>query len=337
MDLVAVQPYVELADYLAEERFAAHLDRLADRVEALRRSPEAVVVFPEDIGTFLALLAAPPEVRSASTLDHAFGLIGRRAWAPLLATMARLRTRSLRRAFFHWAAPTVYGAWYRTFARLARRLDAVVVAGSALLPDNALGYTSDRFQSRGGPVYNLSLTFGPDGRVRAVTKKRNLVPTQEDVLDLTPGTAPLPDPVPVGALRLGTAICYDAFVRPHTDREPGFTPLVPLLAARGVDLVAQPAANPWPWEEPWVFAGPGDHRRRCQQWEEESLPAAMQAETRIRAGITAHLLARLFDVRFEGPSAIYIRDGDHVRAVAVAPRADAHPEAETVVAYTLPL
>lgn len=337
MDLVAVQPYVEVADYLTEERFAGHMSRLADRIEALRRAPEAVVVFPEDVGTFLALLAAPPEVRTAATLDAAFGLIGRRAWAPLLATMARARTPSVRRAFFHWAAPTVYGAWYRTFSSLARRLEAVVVAGSALLPENALGYGSDRFQSRGGPVYNLSLTFGPDGRVLAVTKKRNLVPTQEDVLDLAPGPDRPPEPVPVGPFRLGTAICYDAFVRPHTPGEAAFTPMVPLLADRGVDLVAQPAANPWPWEAAWVFAAPGDRRRRREQWEDESLPAAMRADPRIRAGITAHLLARLFDVRFEGPSAIYVREGDQVRAVAVAPRADAHPDAETVIAYALPL
>ena len=337
MDLIAVQPYVELADYLSEDRFAAHMGRLAARIEALRRTPEAVVVFPEDIGTFLALLAAPTEVRTAPTLDAAFRLIGGRAWAPLLAAMVRLGTLSIRRAFFHWAAPTVYGAWYRTFSDLARRLKAVVVAGSALLPDNAAGYDSDRFRSRGGPVYNLSLTFGPDGRVLAVTKKRNLVPTQEDVLDLAPGPDEPPQLVRVGSWRLGVAICYDAFVRPHTGREPAFVPLVPVLAERGADIVAQPAANPWPWQEPWVFAQPGDRRRRSDQWEDESLPAAMRADPRIRAGITAHLLARLFDVHFEGPSAIYVREGGQVRAVAVAPRADAHPDAETVVAYTLPL
>jgi len=336
VDLVAVQPYMTLDDYRSEEAFRAHMERLAGRVENERRHEHALVVFPEDLATFLAMAAAPDVLAGVGTLDEAFSRIGRRFFGPLLAVMLRRRTVHVSVAFFHHVAPLVYGAWFRTFARLARRLDATVVAGTALLPLNRLGYATDRFQAEDGRVYNLALTFAPDGTVVNVTTKKNLVPTQEDRLHLARGAATPPEVFAVGPATVGVAICYDAFVQPHTDQEPSFRPETPRLAEAGAVVVAQPSANPWPWEDGWVFARPGDHRRRRQQWQEEGLLEAMRRDSRIRAGVNPHLLATLFDVHFDGQSAIYARQGDTVTAVRVAARGDARPEAEAVVAWSLP-
>lgn len=336
MDLMAVQPYVTLADYQSEEAFAAHMLRLGEEAARLRRHDDCLLVFPEDLATFLALLGAPADVGQAATLDEAFTLLGRRRPGPLLREMVRHRTRHVSVAFFHDAAPQVYGAWFRTFSQLARRLQMTVVAGSALLPQNRLGWGSDAFASRDGRIFNLALTFSPAGAVINVTLKRNLVPTQEDRLHLSPGPPSSPTPFPVGPAQVGVAICYDAFVAPHTGREPGFAPQTPLLAAAGATVVAQPSANPWPWEEAWIFAGPGDRRLRREQWQEEGLLAAMRRDARIRAGVNAQLLAALFDVHFDGQSAIYAREGDTVTAVRTAARSDADPDAETVIAWSLP-
>jgi predicted amidohydrolase len=334
--LSAVQPYMTLLDYTSEEAFFAHMHRLLQAADAGRSSDAAIVVLPEDLATFLALLGAPERVRELGTLDEAFALLGRAQLAPLARTMLARRTFRIPVAFFHLTAPVVYGAWHRTMSRLAREFHITLVGGSALLPENGLGYTSDKFRASGGAVYNLALTFGPDGRVVAVTRKRNLVPTQEDRLYLSRGPAIPAAPVPVGNHRLGVAICYDAFVTPHTSREPGFEPLVPKLAALGADIIAQPSANPWTWTDAWVFAQASDHRSRREQWQQEGLLEAMRREPSIRAGINPQLLATLFDTHFDGQSAIYVREGDTVLPVVEAAQGDARPDAETVIGWSLP-
>lgn len=336
MDLFAVQPYMTLSDYASEDAFFHHMDRLLNAMEDLRRAEPAVVVLPEDLATFLALLGSPPGVREQETLDAAFLLIGRAQAGPLVRVMFGRRTFRLPVAFFHLAAERVYGAWYRTMSQLARAHRVTLVSGSALLPDNRLGYGGERFEAQGRHVYNTCLTFGPEGQVLSVSRKRNLVPTQEDRLYLSRGPELPPAPVPVGQHRLGIAICYDAFAKPHTSHEPGFDPVVPKLAAQGVDIIAQPSANPWPWSAPWVFRQGKDHRSRREQWQQEGLWESMRREPSIRAGINPQLLAALFDTHFDGQSAIYVREGDTVLPVVEAAQGEASPDAETVIGWSLP-
>jgi predicted amidohydrolase len=335
IDLIAIQPYMTRDDYLDPNRFYARMLDLGRRARAHRRGDHALVVFPEDLATFLALAGSPPGVRNAESLDAAFSIIGRQRAFVLLGAMARHRTLSLKAAFFVTAAARVWPPWHRAMAAVARELEAVVVGGSALLPENRLGPGSVDYAPQDAHVYNLALTFGPDGHVLAVTRKHNLVPTQEDRLGLTPG--PLTAPVfPVGPLLAGTAICYDAFRVPHTDREPRFQPLVPALADAGARIIAVPSANPWWWNAPWVFPRPRPLTRR-EQWEEEGLKASMAADPRILAGVNPQLLLTLFDVHFDGRSAIYARRGDRVETVAEAPSGALSPDAETVIGWSLPI
>ena len=338
IDLFAVQPHMTLDDYRDADAFSTHMLRLVDGI-ANRLHEHALVVFPEDLATFLALGAAPAGLDGVATLDEAFAQLGRKLAARLLWSRARYRTGSLEAAFLLTAAPRVYRAWYTTFSAVARATGATVVAGSALIPENRLGYGSAEYAPQDGRVYNLSLAFGPDGRVVDHTAKVNLVPTQEDVLHLTPSTAPR-TVYRAGPATVGTAICYDAFLVPHSNREPGFRSQVTPLADLGATIIAQPSANPWRWEEPWSRSGlPGraDGRLRREQWREEGLAAAMRADPRIVAGVNPQLLTSLWDVHFDGRSAILVRQGDRVDTVAQAPRADCHPDSEAVIHWSLTL
>jgi predicted amidohydrolase len=201
------------------------------------------------------------------------------------------------------------------FARFARRHGAWVVAGSALLP-------------RGREVSNTSLTFAPDGRVAGETRKVNLVPTMEDVLGLTPGA---PDevhatPTPFG--RVTTLVCYDGFAVSHRRAELRFTPMVPRVAS-ATDVLAHPAANPWPWDEPWTFGDrPAPPRPRSAQWMDEGLACAL-ASTSIPYAVTAHLVGRVLDNRFDGRSQIFAGS----RILAEAGRSDG----EDVILHTVPM
>jgi predicted amidohydrolase len=204
--------------------------------------------------------------------------------------------------------------WMRdTFAAIARRHQATVVAGSHLRVRDD------------GSISNSSYTFDPAGRLVATTDKVNLVPWMEDRrkggLGLARGDVAQVPVVDLPWGRLATLICYDGFVEPHT-RDERFEPVAPVVDAAGVDVIANPAANPWPWHLGWVHAEPGEHLLRVDQWRCEGLPASLARLRHVRYGVTAHLVARVLDLRFEGQSEILRRDGDTVTVLARAPHHD---------------
>ncbi|HUW63300.1 MAG TPA: hypothetical protein VMW83_01165 [Spirochaetia bacterium] len=335
IDLVAVQPYMTLSDYISPDAFFRKMDSLCQKAAACRPGDDvpAVLVFPEELATFLALLGKEHVVAGAATLDEAFANIGRRLFLPVLGRMVRYRTTSLQQAFFLLQAPSVWQVWYETFRALARSHRVWIVAGSALLPENALGYDTPFFRAVDHHIYNLSITFDPAGRVANVTRKVNLVPTQEDVLGLSPAHLADWAAFTVEGIPFANCICYDAFRVPHTANEPGFCSLLQEADVRGVKVVVQPSANPWWWDEPWVFGSGESIPLRRQQWDAEGAAGALAGCRSVEAVVAAHLLARFLDLHFDGASAIYRRGDDGVNVVARAGASRAEPASETVVRY----
>jgi predicted amidohydrolase len=297
-----------------------------------------LAVFPEMIGAFLPLVGRSAIVARARTTD---GALGRAALFELgaIASAVIRRRVSPKVGFLLAVAPEVWRLYRGAFRRFARAHGAWVVAGSALLPENAHGDLDDRFAPRDGRVYNTSYAFAPDGRHVGVTRKVNLVPTLEDTLGLSPGRADDLRPIRTPFGGVGTLVCYDGFRVAHTDREPGFQRLAARYDAAGCAILAQPAANPWPWEEGWIFADPGETQRRCEQWSSEGLFAqlAMEPLASVRYAVTPQLLGRIFDNRFDGRSQILERDAGGVRVIAEAARADASLAAEEVIVRSVPV
>lgn len=337
MHCLAVQPFMTPADYASPAAFFAKLDRLLGRARRqVGGDGAALAVLPEHLATFLALATVGPELGRVQSLDQAMARLAVRHAGALAATMARHRVGP-RTALWHLLAPAVWAAWHRTAVELARRHRLFLVAGSALLPANRRGWQDDRFVAGGRAVYNLAITVDPAGHTLAVHKKSNLVPTLEDRLGLTAGR---PEDLPVielataaGPVAMATAICYDGFAVPHTRREPNFRPALPMLDQRGARLVAVPSANPWPWEERWPLGEGGDCRTRAAQWVEEGPPAALARCRTVELVINPLLLLELWDVHFDGRSAIWRRGPDGVRAVAQAPDGRPQSSAECVVHY----
>lgn len=328
IDLFAVQPFVDASTYRSASSFARAMRRLVERCSALRAGgTPALAVFPEHVGTFLALVplgrlgALLPSTDTAAALAV---LLRPRSFARALAR------RGLRGLVGGGAVATailalareVRDIYERTFAELARESGMSIVAGSALLPDG----------DESAEVYNLSLTFGPDGSLRAVTRKVNLVPQVEDALGLSRGDPERNEPAEVDAGRIGTLVCYDGFAVPHTPREPGWRAAAGSLARRGAHVLAQPAANPWPWNGRWVHAPADSALLRRAEWRREGLAAQLPSLDGVRYAVTAHRIGRVLDRRFEGRSEILARRPDgRVEVLAEAERADCSPVSETVV------
>jgi hypothetical protein len=104
---------------------------------------------------------------------------------------------------------------------------------------------TDVFLPDGIDVYNTAFVFGPDGRVLGTTRKVNLTPPEQDLLNLSSGALADVDVLDTPAGRLGVAISLDAFVMDYVQR----------LNDLGATLVLQPDANPGLWAtppgEPW--------------------------------------------------------------------------------------
>jgi predicted amidohydrolase len=318
--LIAVQLEVDAGVLASGERYREHVESAAAcAIEEAGRADARFVVFPELAGHLALLALAPAPAHRARTLATALAAAAVRRPLDVLRGVATARTLAPKSAVLSALAPDGERYWRSVFGPLARRHAAYVVAGSCLrlLPD--------------GDLTNASLLFAPDGRCIAVTDKVNLVPGMEDGapggLGLARGAAERLPLVETAFGRVCTLVCYDGFAEPHTSLE-RFVPIGPEVAARGgVTVAANPAANPWRWDEPWPprqLAGgleraPGT---RADQWCREGLRASLAASAFARFGVTAHLVGHVLDLHFDGCSEILEREDDAVRVLARAPHHD---------------
>jgi predicted amidohydrolase len=341
IELIAVQPFMRLADYRTSDAFVAKIAALTERVATAReRDPSgafrhaAVVVFPEHIGTFLSIADYGELAAEGDDVDAVLRRVVLRNPLRLVASMAFNWTLSPSAAVLLAESPKMHAAYRRAFRDAARRLDATVVAGSIILPDNANGIDAETLRPADNRLYNLGYTFAPDGRCVNVTRKVNLVPTLEDTLPLVPGPPDALAAIDTPCGRVGVMICYDGFREPHTGTEPHFCALGPRLAAAGVEIVAQPSANPWPWNEPWVFADAGEHQLRREQWLREGLYGQLPDMPGVRYAINPQLIGDLLGTRFDGRSYVFERrpDGAVTILAAAASEALAAASEEIVIA-----
>jgi predicted amidohydrolase len=296
--LIAIQLEVTPDVLASAEAYQRHLEaQVARAVDAAGPAEARLVVLPEVSGHLALLALAGARAKKAKTLAGALAQAAVRRPLDVLRGAVTARVLEPRHAVLAALAPDAERWWKSVFGPLAKRERAYVVAGS-------------HFRlSPSGELTNASLTFDPDGRLVATTDKVNLLPGIEDGakggLGLCRGN---PDAVPIVQTafgRLCTLICYDGFYKPHTPDE-RFEPVASHIAARGgVDVVANPAANPWPWRERWPF----DDRVRVDQWEAEGLPGTLRHAPFARFGVTAHLVGQVLDLRFDGTSEILAADG----------------------------
>lgn len=317
--LAVTQPAMRTEHYGSAPIFARRVADLAAQAVASRPDGVAVILFPEEIGSFVPLCLLP-DVKGARSLDAAFAQVVRARPVRLLTTWARARFGPLKEAALRALADDVWAIYAEAFARAAQAEGAYIVAGTALLPEIVAGPIDEARETRpclsGRRVYNTTVVFDPEGRIVTSAPKANLVPTQEDHLGIHAGRPVRLAQFEAGGLRFASLVCYDAFIRPHTVREPDFVPVATVADAAGADVLLQPSANPWRWEKPWVFAAEGDGRLRKEQWADESVEAALGTSRHAQYAATSHLTADFLGVRFEGPSAIFERTAAGVRTVA---------------------
>lgn len=274
VQLVAIQLAID-ADVLASaDSYRKHLEAAVAAALDSAGSDARLVVFPEVAGHLALYALAPPRKRNSKTLAAVLAQAAVRRPLDVLRGVVSTRLLDARHAVLAAIAPDAEQWWKSVFGPLAKKHSAYIVAGSYLR------LASD------GALTNASPLFGPDGFLIATTDKVNLVPGVEDGarggLNLHRGDPNIPI-VTTTFGKLATLIGYDAFAEPYTTHE-RFVPLGARLVERGgVDVVANPAANPLPFQG----RAPG--------------PLAFA-----RFMVSAHLSCQILDLSFAGVSEIMV-------------------------------
>jgi predicted amidohydrolase len=168
-----------------------------------------------------------------------------------------------------------------------------------------------RFVENGSRVFNQSYLFSPAGLCLQRTRKANIPPGEDFLIDSDPQAGPAPAQTAVGPI--GTVLCFDGYHHSVIER----------ADASGTDILVQPLYFPNPDIR---FDGSG--KIVPSPWD---FIALIQGRENIRYGIAAAQVGAVFaDQRAEGLSFIAQNTGvagtpwqDAVVAMAVGPYEEA--------------
>jgi len=316
-NLLGIQPYMVPADYASEERFYRKLDGyFAEARKSGFIADKTVVVLPEYLSVWLVVAGEKQSVYRARTINDATAilivsnLLSFLRWLPFAKALERAKC-----ALFQMKAKSMAAIYQRAFSRLASEYRVTIVAGSLFLANPRV--TDGVLVAGRGPLYNVSVVYGPDGR--ALTPLvRKAFPTEEELRYVSAGPV---EEIPVfqtPAGRLGVLICADSWY-PQAYR---------VLKEKGVDIIAVPSFL-YPeggWEEKWrgysgarppddVGSGDVQGMKEGEAWTKYALPGRI-SESGARAGINVFLRGDLWDLGSDG-QAIAVTGGRTCRCPRV--------------------
>lgn len=309
-NLVGVQTYMETADYASAETFFNKLDGylvVAEREGWLRGN--SIVIFPEYIGTWLAVVGERDSVYRAETINGAMTRMVLNHPGKFLGSLRRAKGEDkVRDSVLRMKADQMAQIYQDSFSKLARRYGVTIAAGSIVLPEPVV--REGRLVVGKGELQNIGLVFRPDGSPYPEVV-RKIFPTQDE-LPFTAGASVEDLPVyetPCG--RLAVLICADSW----------YPAAYKALAAKEPALIAvpnneMPAGN---WDKPWQGYDPGpppedvdreDYGRLTsgQAWLKYALAGRM-GQAGAMAGMHVFFRGEMWDLSSGGHTIIVHKDG----------------------------
>jgi len=284
--LCAVQMHWKVSDYQSKETFERKIGDVMSNVEPyLGSNTDALVVFPEDVGTPLVFMTAYPWIKNAKTIVSAIKLLYLKYFLKICYYGIRYKA-GLFRAIALARAEDIAGVYIDVFSKTAKKYNVYLVAGSVLLPDFQWNREVDKivYKITDNKVYNMAFLFDPDGNITGIQKKVHLVPDLEDKggFDLCEGSIEQLKTFDTPLGKIGIAICLDCFKEP----------VINVLAKKGAKILVQPSANCKVW-----------NKEEQEGWM-EGCWKAMNTEKSFRYALNPMMTGCLFDLCFEGQSSI---------------------------------
>jgi predicted amidohydrolase len=208
--VVCLQTSLSHRDYQSEAKFASAINKYIE--DAIKQEPElekqdsnAIIVFPEMIGMwlFIASIKLPSmfftycnnhlipmlyvTVMNLVTIITMFikewWILDRKKQTRKSPTLSSSYIMgNLTRCLFKYNADLVLEIYVRVFSSLARQYSVYIVAGSIVLPKLQLHNGQVRNTEQG--LYNISLTFDPNGNVCNIEYKQYLTQEELDIVDV---------------------------------------------------------------------------------------------------------------------------------------------------------
>lgn len=305
----AVQPRITPDTYATYEAFRAHLRGLVDREVApcLATGRPNVIVFPEYVGLAAGFIGSrAAEARTKPGATAAFLALSQPYKQAIDYYTDELGTLGLAQGLLLALTDTLWRAFAETMSEIATTTGATVIASTlasgsvdkssdpaavAALSDPDLPDSTYVYVAADAAIYNAAYVFEPSGEIVARARKPYLVELEEGQLSLTYGALSELAPIAIGDLSVGVVTSKDAWMPDVVGR----------LASLGANVLVQPEAfEGWTTEQQ-----PGDWLPdvfRQSSW------AATQKEGGVRYAFVPHLTGNLFDLAFDGQSAV-IADG----------------------------
>ncbi|HUI90127.1 MAG TPA: nitrilase-related carbon-nitrogen hydrolase [Anaerolineales bacterium] len=313
-NLLGIEPYINIADYVSAEALQAKLDGYMS--EARQRgwlNAKTMILLPEYLGTWL-VLAAEPEflVRTDKLAVAEQRLVLQHISGFLWQLMTAREKGKLEAAVFRLKAETMAETYDTVLSSLAKDYHVTVIGGSTILPMPRV--SEGRLIAGKGPLYGVTPVYGPDGCAHP-----NLVlkahPTTEELPFMTPAS---PEDLPAfdtPAGKVGVLICADSW----------FPDCYARLDDLGVDLIAIPSngGDPLAWDQPWggysgwptpidVDANDVGKLTEGEAWRKYALAARIHA-TRARFGSNVFIRGQLLDMAGGGGRTTIVKNGEVLR------------------------
>lgn len=284
--LLALQARLDYQEFSTRQTFErAVCERLERATQHLPHHEPRIAAFPELFALpLLFFLDTPPQMgRFRSSLGAALWLMARHSLQ--LWPHGGPQPSS----FYRWRAAQVWPIYQQVMQLAARRYRTYLVAGSLFSP--LIDWEPSRqWHPVSRAVHNVGLFVSPQGTVLARSSKLCLT-EPERWAQVQPGHWG----GQVVHTKMGTManlICLDAFHDRWIER----------VDAAGAWLVIQPSANAAPWNRSWP---PNPELSEGQAWLKYGLASKLLGREHLRYGLNPMLNGQLFDLQFEGQSAIY--------------------------------
>jgi predicted amidohydrolase len=298
-NVVGIQPWMRLEDYLSEAAFYA---RLAGYFQGAQQKgwmrENTILVLPEYLGTWLVVADERPEIARATTVTEAMQQLAFSHLVPFAreALLGKEKDR-VAASLFRIKAAKMAAIYQTVFSRLAREYQVTVVAGSILLPAPVVD--QGVVHAGKGPLYNVTAVYRPDGLAEPALVKKVYPIASELPFVAQALVADLPVfDTPAG--RLGVLICADSW----------FPEAYQKIRQLGVDILVVPSAilpgKGWeqlPWHGYSGYAAPADVNvaqdvdqiSEAQAWDRYALEGRF-AQSGARYGMNLFFYGDLLDL-----------------------------------------
>ena len=274
---VAVQMEFRLNDFLSSRNFRERIFDIMKRIDKMVELNErSLVVFPEDVGSFLVFL--DEDVSSFDGLERVAKAIIKKNFFTLLLKRIRYNVGWIT-SFILSKYRKIWDSYYGTFSDVAKEYGCYIVGGSLLIP--RIEVQKGKVNRISNRIYNTSYLFGTKGEIVGVQRKVHLIELEEK-LEISSASLSELRVYKTSIGRIGIAICYDAF----------FKDVVEKLVLQETDILVQPSANPELWDE-----------RLEKEWPTGCWQAVQKYPT-LKYGINPMGVGKIFDLVFEGMSSI---------------------------------